>query len=564
VTSLQRRRVAGILLLVALAAGLAAVSGARPASAARRAGNGRPKLVVLLVIDQFRQDFLTRFEPFFAEGGFRRLMERGAHFTGAHYGHAATYTGPGHACIVTGTYGYKNGIVANNYFNRARKQREAMVYDPDSQLLDGPSTAGDETSPRNLIGTTLGDQLKLANGGQSRVIALSNKERAALVMGGKMGKAYWFSERAGEMTSSSYYGRQLPDWLREFNARRLPHQAFNKTWDRLLPETDYRISRRDDFPNETDIKGLGRTFPHPVNGKLTSPGPDFYSAFTYTPWANDYQLAAARAAIEGEDLGRDAYPDLLGVSLTAQDLVGHEFGPESQESQDLVVRTDRQVAQFLAYLASRFPAGDVLIAFTADHGGAPVPEYLTSLGIDAGRIRRTDLQAAVEKVLDDQFGAGDWLLLAEDPSLYLNHEEIARKKLAHSEVEEAAGKAALSVRGIAHYFTRTALMQGTTDATPLARQVARSFHPERSGDVQLVTRPFYFWGRYGSQDTGTTHGSPYEYDTHVPLVLLGSAVRPGTYRGPVEITDLAATLSSLLGINPPAGSDGRALTEALR
>jgi len=522
-----------------------------------------PKLVVILVIDQFRQDFLARFAPFFGEGGFRRLMERGANFTDAHYGHAATYTGPGHACIVTGTYGYKNGIIANNWYNRERKQREAMIYDPESQLLDGPTTPADETSPRNLIGTALGDQLMLANGGQSRVIALAVKDRAAEMLGGKMGKAYWFSERLGEMTSSTYYGRQLPGWVREFNTRRMPDSLFGKSWERLLPESAYRISRRDDFPNESDVKGMGRTFPHPVNGKLSSPGPDFYTAFTYTPWANDYEFAVARAAIEAENLGRGSYPDLLGISLTAQDYVGHAFGPESQEAQDLVARTDRQLADFLTYLTARFPPEELLIGFTADHGACPIPEYLNSIGIEAGRIRSADVQATVEQALDARFGAGDWVLAAEDPSVYLNREEMARKNLAPAEVERAAGEAALTIHGMAAYFTRSALMAGEPSATPLARQVARSFHPERSGDVMLVTRPYYFWGRYGSQDTGTTHGSPYAYDTHVPLILFGAGIRAGTHRGRVEIADLAPTLASLLQLNAPSGSDGRVLTEAL-
>jgi predicted AlkP superfamily pyrophosphatase or phosphodiesterase len=534
-----------------------------PAPAAPRTARG-PKLVVILVIDQFRQDFLTRFAPFFGEGGFRRLTERGSNFTDAHYGHAATYTGPGHACIVTGTYGYKNGIIANNWYNRARKQREAMIYDPESQLLDGgPTTPADETSPRNLIGTALGDQLMLANGGQSRVIALSVKDRAAEMLGGKMGKAYWFSERLGEMTSSTYYGRQIPSWLREFNTRQMPNAAFGKNWERVLPESAYRISRRDDFPSESDVKGLGRTFPHPVNGKLSAPGPDFYTAFTYTPWANDYQFAVARAAIEAENLGRGPYPDLLGISLTAQDYVGHAFGPESQEAQDLVVRTDRQLAEFLTYLTSRFAAEELLIAFTADHGGCPIPEYMASLGIDAGRIKSADVQATVEQALDARFGAGDWVLAADDPSVYLNRDEMARKNLQPAEVERAAGEAALTIHGMASYFTRSALMAGEPSSTPLARQVARSFHPERSGDVMLVTRPYYFWGRYANQDTGTTHGSPYAYDTQVPLVLFGSGIRPATHRGRVEIADLAPTLAALLQINPPSGSDGRVLTEAL-
>jgi hypothetical protein len=522
-----------------------------------------PKLVVLFVIDQFRQDFLTRFAAHFGEGGFRRLVNQGANFTSAHYGHATTYTGPGHACIVTGTYGYKNGILANNWYHRGRKQREAMLFDPDSQLLDGPTTPTDETSPRNLIGTALGDQLLLASGGQSRVIGLSVKERAAIMLAGKMGRAYWASERLGEMTTSTYYGRQLPSWLREFNAKRWVQAAFNKKWERLLPESAYRLCRRDDDPYETEVMGLGRSFPHPINGGLTAPGPEFYAAIAHTPLANDYQFAVARAAIEGERLGQDEYPDLLGISLTAQDLVGHEFGPESPETMDLVVRTDRQLADFLSYLNSRFAPEDLLFVFTSDHGGAPIPEHLVPLGIEAGRMPRASVKELIDRALDARFGAGDWVLEAEDPSVYLNRELIASRGRAPAEVERVAGEAALEIPGMAAYFTRTSLLAGGTEATPLARQVARSFHPQRSGDLLLVTKPYFFWGKYANQPTGTTHGSPYAYDTHVPLIFLGAGIRPGTHRNPVEIPDLAATVSSLLQINPPSGCEGRVLTEAL-
>ncbi|MES4793400.1 MAG: hypothetical protein C4321_10875 [Chloroflexota bacterium] len=399
-----RRRAPLIIALLLL--GFLPARADRPATPSPPAPHP-PRLVVLIVIDQFRQDFLTRFTPFFGTGGFRRLMEQGANFTSAHYTNSTTYTGPGHACIVTGTYPYKNGILAIYWYNRASKQREAMVYDPDAQLLDGPTEPTDETSPRNLIGTTIGDQLILSNNGHSRVLGLSNKDRAAQIPGGKLGKAYWFSERRGEMTSSTYYGRMLPRWLQEVNARRLPDASFNRPWTRLLPESAYNISRADDYPYESNVEGLGRTFPHPVNGRLAAPGPAFYAAFMLTPWANDYQFAVARAAIEAENLRRDEYPDFLSISLTAQDLVGHEFGPESQEAQDLVVRTDRQLAEFLAYLTGRFAPEDLLIAFTADHGGMPIPEYLASLGLQAGRIPKMETRAVVERALDAHFGEGD-------------------------------------------------------------------------------------------------------------------------------------------------------------
>ncbi len=534
----------------------------------RPAERPRPKLAVVIVIDQFRADYLSRYAPFFGEGGFKYLMRGGANLTNAHYTHATTYTGPGHALIGSGSYGHTSGIIGNRWFNRATGRIESMFFDPTAKILGvEASPKDDDTSPRNFIGNNLSDQLLLSNNFQSKVVALANKDRAAIMLAGKLGKAYWYHEGAGGITSSTYYGADLPAWIKTFNARRIPDSYFGKAWTKLLPESAYRISRADDFAQETDFKSLGKTFPHTLTDKSGKPTADFYEGFTATPWATDYQLDLARVAIAAEGLGADNNPDILGISITAPDIAGHSFGPDSQEVQDIIVRLDRQLAAFFADLNRRFQPGEVLIALTSDHGAASIPEYMAGLGVDAGRIKKKQLDDAITTALNARFGApaGDakWILALEDPGVFLNRELIAAKKLDAAEVQRVAGEATLGVRGMMAYFTRAQLVSGQLPSNRWAGFFEKSFHPARSGDVLLMTQPFYFWGSYGDRDTGSTHGSPFEYDTHVPLILMGAGVRPGTYAANADIADLAPTLAALLGISAPAGVEGRRLNEVL-
>lgn len=560
----MRRRALLLLLLIAALGWVGIPRPASPAAGRRGDAPARPKLVVLIVIDQFRQEYLTRFARYFGPDGFNSLRRRGVCFTGAHYRHAATYTGPGHAVIAAGAYPHRTGIVANNWYNRAAGRREAILYDATARLTGLDAVPTDDTSPRNFIGSTIGDQLKLATGGRAKVIALSLKDRSAIALGGRLGKAYWFHERAGGIVSSSFYAAELPGWLRRFNARQLPDTYFGQTWDHLMPPDAYRDTGPDDARWETDLAGLGRAFPHRITGGLQKPGLEFYTAFTATPYATDYELELARAAIEGENLGADTSPDLLAISITANDYAGHAFGPYSQEVQDIAVRTDRQLGEFFRYLSRRFGTDGVLIALTSDHGVAPVPEYAASSGLDAGRIGNAAVHDAIEAALNARFGAAEWLTALEDPNVYLNEATLRAKRLDREEVARAAGEACMAIPGMAAYFTRGQLLHGSLPPNELAAAVERSFHPERSGDLLLITKPFYFWSsKYGALPTGTTHGTPHEYDTHVPLMLAGPGVRPGEYARFVDMADLAPTLAALLGIQAPAGTEGHVIPEVM-
>ncbi|HVF85893.1 MAG TPA: alkaline phosphatase family protein, partial [Abditibacteriaceae bacterium] len=264
------------------------------------------KLAVVIVVDQMRADYLQKYGRFFGPDGFKRLMNQGANLQNAHYLHATTYTGPGHALILSGTYGHTSGIIGNRWYNRANNRVESMFFDPDAKLLGLEAVPkDDDTSPRNFIGNNLSDQLRLSNNLRSKVVAVANKDRAAIMLAGKLGKAFWYHEGVGGMTSSTFYGADLPAWVKTFNARKIPDSFFGQTWNRALPAIEYSISRADNDPNETDFRGLGKTFPHTLSDPSGKPTASFYEGFTATPFANDYQFAFAREAIAREGLGTD-------------------------------------------------------------------------------------------------------------------------------------------------------------------------------------------------------------------------------------------------------------------
>lgn len=553
------------------------------AGAKTEAAPARPKLLLAIVIDQFRADYLTRFEPYFGEKGFKRLAKHGASWTG-HYGHYATYTGPGHALILSGSYPYVNGISANKFWNQETHRSEAMVFDAESEILGvKKAKPGMDVSPRNFIGSTIGDELALATGRQSKTISLATKGRGAILLGGRLGKAYYMNEATGEMTTSTYYATVLPNWVVGWNTKKVADASFNKTWERALPEAAYAVSGPDDAKAEGNPKGLGKTFPHKVNGKLSAPGPDFYGAFVQTPFANDYEIDFAKAAVENEQLGARGVTDVLAVSFSAVDLAGHTFGPGSQEIQDIVVRLDQQIGGLLDWVYGRLGEQNVLTLLTADHGATPVPEQMAALGFEAGRIKKKTIKEIVEKALTERYGApgaaatdkpgakllvaakdtdkdkhakaDTWVLALEDPHIFLNRAVIAAKKLDPAEVEQVAGMAAASLKGFGGYFTRTQLLRGSVPNTPLGMAILRSYHAPRGGDVVMWTLPFYFWGKYGEKDAGSTHGTFYRYDSEVPVLLSGPGVRPGRY-GVREQVDIAPTLAQLLGVTAPAGSEG--------
>lgn len=496
----------------------------------------KPPLAVVIVIDQFRFDYLSRFADLFDanEGAFTRFKRDGAYFTNANYGHATTYTGPGHAHILTGGYAYQTGTVGNQWYDRATGK---VV-----KIAEGDS-------PRELLATTVGDELVMD--GRSKVVTVALKPRSAIMLGGKLGKAYWFNDKKGQFGTSAYYGK-APSWVGEWNDKKVADTFVGTSWTPSVPESAFARCSEDDMPFEGEVFGLGRTFPH----KLSD-----FAAVTMSPSGNDVELDFARAAVEGEKLGTHEAPDLLAVSLSANDEVGHTFGPMSREVVDMTARTDRQLGAFLRWLDAKVPG--YVAVLTADHGASPIPELMTRLGVEAHRIKKKELKAAVEKELSARFGDAKWVVALEDPSVYLDQKVIAEKKLDREEVEKAAAQALERIPGIARCYTRSQLLRGENGGTAIGKSYQVAFHPERSGDVLINTAPYSFWGKYAEGDYGDSHGSPYEYDTHVPLAFLGAGVRAGVHDGNVSMADLAPTLADLLGVNAPPCAEGRVLDAAI-
>ncbi|HEV8487376.1 MAG TPA: alkaline phosphatase family protein [Blastocatellia bacterium] len=526
--------------------------------------SARPKLVVVIVVDQFRYDFLERFKDAFGTRGFKRLMNEGALFVNANYDYAQTYTAPGHASIFTGSVPAQNGIVGNNWYDRESDTQRVMVSDDSAKLVTSYGTQSytkttRPASPRILIGTTIGDQMRLATEFRSKVVAVALKDRAAVLPGGREANgAYWFDASSGTLVSSDYYFASLPGWVDKFNGERKADAYFGKVWDRALGPGYYELTQG----VTTDVRGspLGRHFPYTVTGGEEKPGEEFYKTFQYTPFASEYLADFAKAAIVGESLGSDKYPDLLAISFSTPDLVGHAYGPDSEEVEDTYVRLDGVIGDLLSYIDQHVGLSSTLVAVTGDHGVSPVPRLLSLNKIDASVIDPARCVEIVEKALSERFGSGKWVLALVNDQVYLDRKVISDAKSDPAEVERVAASALLTIPGIAACFTRTQIVNGQMPPGPISRRVSNGFNPKRSGDVWLITNPFNF---LAEGELVTTHGSPYDYDTHVPIILSGGAIRPDRYYQDCAPADIAPTLCALLGIEPPSNRTGRVLAEAL-
>ena len=499
--------------------------------------NARPKLVVVIVIDQFRGDYLERYRDQFGDGGFRVFLDRGAYFTDCNYDYANTRTAPGHATLFTGSYTSGHGIVANEWWDPQKKKRVTSVED-DATKLVGATGVG--ASPHNLLSDTLGDELKLATGGKARVFAVSLKDRAAVLPAGFSGDAaYWIDPKTGDWITSTYYRADLPEWVRNFNGRRPGEGRAEKYSNREWKDSDGNT--------------LGSTAPR--NGKDGAPA-GFYEVVGSTPFANDYQLEFAKELVLYEKLGAGPATDLLVISLSANDILGHQVGPDSPQMRSMALELDRQLAEFFGFLGHQIGMANVWMALSADHGVAPLPEFAKTLRLPAANLDTKALREQINSLLSKKYAKkADYVLDLDYPLAWLSEDAFAGHK--ESDAEADAGEA-MKQAGLAGYFTKSQLARGETPATEIGRRYAHSYSPEGGWYVIGIPTPF----NVGIMK-GTDHATPFSYDTHVPLGFYGLAFQPGTYRTHAEPVDLAVTLASLLGINAPAKATGRVLTEAL-
>ncbi|HYC33532.1 MAG TPA: alkaline phosphatase family protein [Gemmatimonadales bacterium] len=536
-----RRIVAGI-------AAALAIGGSLEAQAPRPV---RPRLVVAIAVDQLRADYMDRFRPYFGPGGFNLFLTRGARFAQARYEHATTSTCPGHAVILTGSYGMVNGIIANDWYD-VRSDRETYCAEDLGTKLVGSGAPG--RSPRNLFGATVGDVLKMATGGRSKVITISAKDRSAIMLGGHLADAaYWIIDTL--FVTSTYYRSDLPSWAREANASGLMSRYFGKQWERVLPAPAYAAMGPDDEPAEGDRAGLGRTFPHPIRDA---------DAFDQSPFLNDVVAEFAKRAVGAEALGKDTVPDVLGISFSANDRVGHTFGPESHEVMDVTVRLDRTLRDLFLFLDRTVGLANTLIVLTADHGVAPMPEVLQRLhpGAAARRLEPGVIDSAARRALEARYGAAPapgWIVYHEQPHIYLNQAALARGRIAPEEAQRVVQAAIQAVPGVSEVYTAAELQRARAEGAEWGP--TRSFFPARSGDVYYRLAPYWF---VDDGNTGTDHGSGWRYDQQVPLLWFGAGITPGVRQERAAVADIAPTLAAMLGLILPGGAQGRVLTEMLR
>ncbi len=496
--------------------------------------NARPKLAVIVVIDQFRGDYLERYRDQWGEGGFRLLLERGADFTDCNYNYANTRTAPGHSTLLTGAYSNGHGIMANEWWDPQKKKMVTSVEDDGTKLV-GIASSGPGASPHNLLADTLGDELKLATQGKARVFAVALKDRAAILPAGFAGNgAYWIDQKSGTWITSTYYRSELPKWAQDFNESKRSEKYLNQEW------------------KDSDGNVLRTT--KPADGKAGS----FYELVGSTPYANDYEFEFVRELITYEKLGNGPATDLLIVSLSANDILGHKVGPDSAEMQAMALSMDRQLAGFFEFLGHQVGLANVWIALSADHGVAPLPQVAAKLHLPAAGLAADKMRAQVNSALSAHFAhPAEYVKDFDFPVAWVNSDAFAAIKMKEEDSERAVGDA-LNQIGLRAYYTRSQLERGDAPNTETGLKYLHSYSPLGGWYVLGVPVPYTV-----GTTSGTDHASPYTYDTHVPLVFYGLPFQSGMYRTHVEPVDLAATLASLLGINAPTHSVGRVLTEIL-
>ena len=500
-----------LALLFLMAAGLAAA--AEPAK--------KPKLVLTIVVDQFRYDYLTRFKNEY-KGGLNRLLTQGAVFTAAHYQHFPTVTAIGHSVIFTGAMPATSGIVGNDWYDRAAAKQVDCVADDSTKMLGGAGGAG--CSPNRLLVSTVGDELKVATGGKAKVIGISIKDRAAILPAGHAANAaYWYDSRSGEFVSSTFYLPELPAWVKEFNLKALEKYK-GAVW------LQYKL---------------------PEDAKLAA-------AVIPSPFGNDLLESFAERVIRDENLGKNTVPDLLSVSFSSNDYVGHYFGPESPEVRAMCLETDQVLDKLFNFVDSSIGMSNVLVVFTADHGVAPLPEANAGRRMPGGRMQPRIVQNTLQSALVKKYGEGKWILSSQEHSLTLNQDLVQGKKLDRVEVEETAREVILAIPHVWRVYTRSLLIGGNVGDDPVGRAVMNGFFPSRGADVYVLLEPYWMFGA-----SGTTHGTAFSYDTHVPVIFMGPAIRAGIYDDQIIVNDIAHTIADLLEIETPSASVGRVLKEMI-
>jgi predicted AlkP superfamily pyrophosphatase or phosphodiesterase len=512
----------------------------------------RPKLVVGIVVDQMHYEYLTRYWRHYGEDGFKRLVNQGYNFANNHFNYFPTYTGPGHAAVYSGATPSVNGIVGNSWFDRELGRNMYVVEDTSVRTVGGTGEVG-QMSPANLNSNTIVDELKMVSE-ESKAVAVSLKDRGAVLAAGHLGdQAFWYDSETGNFVSSTWYMDELPDWVQQFNREGAAREYSNSTWETLLPLEEYTESIPDDSPYERTFDWEEKpVFPHEL-GKNENGN---YSTLTNSPFGNTLVKDFAKRVIDNENLGQDDITDVLSISFSSTDYIGHQFGTHSVEVQDTYLRLDRDLADLLDGLDQKVGEGNYLVFLTSDHGAVDVPAQLVDKGLPGGYIDSDAVAEQLSKYLAEKYGQEQWIRALANQQIYLDRKLVREEGISLKEMQEDIAEYLLQVEGV--LSTNTAQnYQYRHYSEGLQAMYQKGFNYQRSGDVFVQLKPGWLISSYR---TGTTHGSPYNYDTHIPMLLYGWGVSPGVTHKKTAVTQLAPTLSVLLQIPFPSGSEANPLT----
>ncbi|MGG8495614.1 alkaline phosphatase PafA [Tenacibaculum sp. TC6] len=526
---------------------------------AQKQATKNPKLVVGIVVDQMRYDYLVRFQNKYGNDGFKRLLKDGFSLENAHYNYIPTYTAVGHTSIFTGTTPSNHGIIGNNWYDKY-EQKSIYCVDDDKYATVGNNGDGGKKSPYRLVTTTVTDQLHLAQNMKGKTIGIAIKDRSAILpVGHTANAAYWFDGGSkGQWISSSYYMNELPNWVVDFNKAKKADFYLSKPWNTLYDIKTYTESIEDDNDFEATFKGEDKpVFPHNIPA-LRAANND-YSILKAIPAGNSFTTDFAKAAIIGEKLGASAHTDFLTLSYSSTDYVGHQFGVASKEIEDTYIRLDKDLADLFQFLDSKIGNGNYTVFLTADHAATQVPAYLQSVKIPGNYIQPAKFLNFLKEQTKKYFNSEELIENMSNFQIFLNKEKIKELKLDYETVAQTLANEAINYKGI--YKTVTAkTMQTTMFTNGILNSLQNGYNQKYSGDVLLIPNP----STIIYPKKGTTHGSGYSYDTHVPIIFYGKGIKKGTSKKKYEIIDIAPTIANLLQIEFPNGTSGKIVTEVFK
>ena len=523
----------------------------------------KPALVVVVSVDQLSYEYLERFaDNFKPDGLVRQTRDSGAWYSNCKHQHAFTYTGPGHAVLMTGAYPNRHGIIDNNWFDRDLGKLVYCVSDANARLI-GAETADDPVSPRRLLSDTVGDQLKLASP-KSKVFTVAIKDRAAILLAGRLADAAIWMSNEGPWITSSHYGSSLPEAIDEINQQKSFKQYANRIWSPLLDRKQYKHGVEENSFGEKPLYEITTDFPHAMKA---ADDKNYIKTLACSPFGNEWTLSAARALVTSENLGQDDHPDILGINLSSNDYVGHSFGPQSLEVEDMTYRTDLQLGKFVRFLKKKLAGRRFVMFVTADHGVAPIPELAAKLGLVAARNPMGKATGGTGNIAEMRDALNDYLLESQQLNLpegklpvqafvangvYLNKALLGMK---FNRVCRATRDWCLQHPAIVEAMPREDLLGDVNSSSALHRYLRQSFHAKRSPDVLFVLRPYHF-----TSTAPTTHGSPWHYDRHVPMLVVGD-VKNSFTASEVSPASIATTIARLLKIEYPSTAAANPLEE---